>query len=218
MRYFDISVPVSDGLVTYAGDPPIHVELWHSMAQGAIADVRTLSMGVHTGTHIDAPAHFLPGGKTIDELDLETCFGPVQVMDLTAVAGGLIDRASLEAGLTPGVARVILKTRNSALWSLPAFDPGFVALLPDAAELLVERSIRLIGVDYLSVAPSPDPVSVHRILLSAGVVILEGLDLSSVPAGQYTLACLPLRLLGAEAAPARAILIADGVPQSPLFP
>ena len=206
MTYFDISVPISNSLVTYAGDPPIHLELWHAMAQGAIADVRTLSMGVHTGTHIDAPAHFIPGGKTIDELDLETCHGQVQVLDLTDVAGELIDRASLELKLTADVDRVILKTRNSSLWSQSAFDPRFVALSPDAAELLVERRIRLVGVDYLSVAPSSDPVSVHRVLLGAGVVILEGLDLSIVPAGAYILACLPLRLQGAEAAPARAIL------------
>src|SRR5712692_2936448 len=117
MKYFDISVPISDSLVTYAGDPPIHLDLWHAMAQGAIADVRTLSMGVHTGTHIDAPAHFLPGGASIDELDLETCFGPVQVIDLSVAGDLLIDRDSLETRLAGGVTRVILKTRNSALWS-----------------------------------------------------------------------------------------------------
>jgi arylformamidase len=204
----DISVPISNTLPTYAGDPPIDLELWHSMARGDIADVRTLSMGVHSGTHIDAPSHFIPGGPTIDQIDLDACCGPAQVLDLSDSPQSPIDAAVIAQRLEPGVARVLLKTQNSRLWDRRDFDPNFLALAPDAAELLVQRNVRLIGIDYLSIAPSADPVTPHRILLSAGIVIVEGLDLARVAAGRYTLTCLPLRLADAEAAPARAVLTA----------
>ncbi|HTE87099.1 MAG TPA: cyclase family protein [Dehalococcoidia bacterium] len=207
MEIFDISVPISKALPTYEGDPPIDLELWHSMARGDLADVRTLDMGVHSGTHLDAPSHFIPGGRTIDQVDLDTCYGPAQVLDLTAADTPLIGREQLAGSLAPDVVRVLLKTKNSGLWTRAEFDPSFVALAPDAAQYLVERGVRVIGIDYLSIAPFADPTTVHRVLLAAGVVILEGLNLSAVPAGHYTLACFPLRLAAAEAAPARAILI-----------
>jgi arylformamidase len=208
VKYFDISVPISPALPIYDGDPPIEISLWGQMAQGAIADVRTLRMGLHTGTHVDAPAHFLPGADLIDRLDLEACYGPAQVVDLTQLGHALVTPADLDGRLIPGVPRVLIRTTNSALWRRQAFQPSFVALSEEAACLLVERGVRLVGIDYLSVAPAADPAPVHRILLSAQAVILEGLDLSVVPEGRYTLICLPLRLEGTEAAPARAILIA----------
>ncbi len=209
MRYYDVSVPVSTGLPVYEGDPGVQIELVAAMARGGIADVRSLSMGVHTGTHMDAPAHFIPGGASIDALDLSICIGPAQVVDLGNSDQALIQRADLEARLAPGVERLLLRTPNSALWRQPGFKPGFVALDESAAALLVERGVRLAGIDYLSIAPSGAPAPVHRILLRAGIAILEGLDLSGVPEGRFTLVCLPLRLAGAEAAPARAILLAE---------
>lgn len=208
MKFFDISVPISSELPIYEGDPPTQIDLWEEMARGAQADVRSLRMGTHTGTHVDAPSHFLAGAPSVDMLDLDACIGPAQVLDLTGLAGERIDRADLKRGLFAGVTRLLLKTRNSELWQLRRFEPRFAALTEAAAELLVERGVRLVGIDYLSIGPSDDPGPVHRILLAAGVVILEGLDLSAVAAGPYTLACLPLRLLGAEGAPARAILMA----------
>jgi arylformamidase len=203
---FDISVPISSDLPNYSGDPPFQIELWESMAAGAIADVRSLAMGVHTGTHIDAPAHFIPGGATVDQLSLEDCTGPCQVVDLRDIESPLIERAQLEGLIEPGVTRLLLHTRNSTLWRKREFDASFTALGKSGAELLIERGTRLIGIDYLSIAPFDDPVTVHRLLLGAGIVILEGLNLAAVPAGRYSLTCLPIKLAGAEGAPARAIL------------
>jgi arylformamidase len=207
MTLFDISVPVSGSLPTYEGDPPISIVLAHEMAHGDIADVRSLNMGVHSGTHMDAPAHFIPGGRGIDEIDLDVCFGTAQVVDFSAREISLVGRAELSAALQADATRVLLKTSNSSLWQGKEFDRAFVGLAPDGAQFLVERGVRLIGIDYLSIAPFADPATVHRILLSAGVLIVEGLDLSHVDAGDYTLACFPLRLAGAEAAPVRAVLI-----------
>jgi arylformamidase len=209
MRYYDISVPVSASLPVYDGDPPVELALRQAMARGDIADVRSLSMGVHCGTHLDAPAHFLPGGTTIDRTDPMAGIGPAVVIDLSSLAGETIGRADLASRLPAGVERVLLRTRSSALWRQATFSQDFVALAPEAAALLVEHRLRLVGIDYLSIAPASDPGPVHRALLQAGVLILEGLDLSAVPAGSYTLVCLPLRLEGAEAAPTRAVLLAE---------
>jgi arylformamidase len=206
MTYIDISVPISSELPTYSGDPPLHIELWQSMAKGAICDVRTLTMGTHTGTHVDAPAHFIPGGRTVDELSIDDCIGPVQIIDISSAPQGPVEVQQLE-GLDPEIPRVLLRTRNSVLWDKSTFDSSFTALSEPAAQLLVQKGIRLIGIDYLSIAPFGEPAPAHRDLLSAGVVILEGLNLSQVSAGRYTLICLPLKLRGAEGAPARAILV-----------
>jgi arylformamidase len=207
MTLYDISVPVSGSLPTYEGDPPINIHLAKEMAKGDLADVRLLNMGIHSGTHMDAPAHFIPGGRTIDEIDLDVCFGPAQVLDLSAMKIAVVGRAELSAQLRPGVIRILLKTSNSTLWQRHAFERQFVGLASDGAEYLVEQGVRLVGIDYLSIAPFNDPATVHRSLLGAGVLILEGLDLSGVSAGDYTIASFPLRLAGAEAAPVRAILM-----------
>jgi arylformamidase len=206
MTYIDISVPISSDLPTYSGDPPLHIELWESMAKGAICDVRTLTMGTHTGTHVDAPAHFIQGARTVDELDLEDCIGPAQVLDLSSEPPGQVQVQQLEA-LDPDIPRVLLRTRNSAFWQKSTFDNTYTALSDAAAQFLVEKGIKLIGIDYLSIASFGQPAPVHLDLLKAGIIILEGLNLSQVSAGRYTLICLPLKLRGAEGAPARAILV-----------
>src|SRR5690349_15499087 len=115
MTYIDISVPISSDLPTYSGDPPLPIELWQSMAKGAICDVRTLTMGTHTGTHVDAPAHFIPGARTVDELSMDDCIGPVQVLDLGSAPPGPVQAQQLEA-LDPAIPRVLLRTHNSILW------------------------------------------------------------------------------------------------------
>jgi arylformamidase len=206
---FDISVPIHADLPVYPGDPAIELSLWAEIARGDPADITRLAMGVHTGTHVDAPAHFLPDGLTVDAIDLAACVGPAEVIDVTEAGFGPIE-ASLLAERLPGrCTRVLLKTQNSTLWSLPTPASRFASLTPAAARLLVERNILLVGIDYLSVAPAEDPATVHRELLLAGIVIVEGLDLSRVAAGTYILVCLPLHLKGAEGAPARAVLISD---------
>jgi arylformamidase len=207
MTLFDISVPLSESLPTYEGDPPISIVLAKAMARGDIADVRSLNAGIHSGTHMDAPAHFIPGGRTIDDIDLDVCFGPAQVIDLSTEEITTVGEKQLATAFRPGMTRVLLKTRNSSLWQRHEFDRTFVGLAPDGAQFLINNGVRLVGIDYLSIAPFTDPATVHHLLLGNGVLIVEGLDLARVTAGEYTLASFPLRIAGAEAAPVRAVLM-----------
>jgi arylformamidase len=200
MEIFDISVPIRPGMITYPGDPEVHVERVVSIEHGDVANLTRLDFGVHTGTHVDAPVHFIDGGAGADALPLEVFLGPCEVVDATA--------ADDEVGpeLVPtDVERVLFKTRNSELWARESFDEGFVRIGLAAAERLVDNGVRLVGVDYLSVgAPAT-----HEALLGAGIAAIEGLDLRGVEPGQYSLACLPLRIVDSDGAPARAVLIRD---------
>lgn len=175
------------------------------MDHGSDANVSEIQMDVHTGTHVDAPAHFVADGLAVDCLDLEVLVGPAVVAEV--LEGGSIGRKCLEAlNLPDDVQRVLLRTTNGELWSCTDFEPDFDALSAEGAAWLVDRGVQLVGIDYLSIQRYQDPPLTHRILLDAGVVILEGLDLRRVPPGDYELLCLPLALAGAEAAPARAVL------------
>jgi arylformamidase len=200
MTWMDISTPIRDGMPVYPGDPPVVVTRALAMARGDIADVTALSMSAHVGTHVDAPAHARPGAAGVDAIDLDALIGPAVVIDLAAgragAAAGLAD-----AGPPPGCRRVLLRTGAGA-------DPaaGAGALDLDAARDLVDRGIVLVGTDTMSVAPAADPMPVHRVLLDAGVVILEGLRLAGVPHGPCDLICLPLLIPGADGAPARAVI------------
>lgn len=209
MRIFDVSVPVHDGMVVYQGDPGVRLARVQSMAEGALCNVSELALGVHTGTHIDAPLHFIDGAPAIDEIPLDALIGACVVVDATAIEGD-IDARALDRVLIPDDAqRLLFKTRNSALWGRAEFSKDFAGLTYDAAALLVARGVRLAGIDYLSIAPPADPTPTHVELLRAGVAILEGLDLREVAPGAYRLVCLPLRVAGADGAPARAVLIED---------
>lgn len=209
MRIFDISLTISPELPVWPGDPPIELKQVDSMDRGAHANVSHLSAGVHIGTHVDAPHHFLNDGRTVEQLPLDVLTGPCYVVQLPdgveAITAEALDGISL-----PGdVNRILFGTSNSRFWSRGEtdFQENFVAVTENGAEWLVERGIRLVGVDYLSVAPYGDSVPTHKALLQAGVVVVEGLDLSVVPRGFYDLYCLPLKLLGSDGAPARAVLI-----------
>lgn len=209
MKIYDISLPISPNLPVWPGDPAIVLDQVASMDQGADANVSHFNAGVHVGTHVDAPHHFLNDGRMVDELPLDVLTGPCYVTQLPdgieAITTEVLDGMSLPANVT----RILFGTSNSRLWmrGVTEFRKDFVAVMDDGASWLVERGIQLVGVDYLSIAPYGDSVPTHRILLQAGVVVVEGLDLSAVPRGFYDLYCLPLKLLGAEGAPARAILI-----------
>ena len=211
MKIHDISLTLSPDLPTWPGEPRLSLERKRKMEEGSRSNVTHFSAGVHIGTHVDAPYHFLGGNApTVESLPLDVLIGPAAVMvfpDLELITAD--DLRS--AGLPAGVSRLLFKTRNSSLWrrGLTEFQEDFVALSADAAEYLVEQGIRLVGIDYLSVAPFSDAVPPHRILLQAGVVAVEGLDLSEVEAGDYRLYCLPLKIKGSDGAPARAILIED---------
>jgi arylformamidase len=159
------------------------------------------------GTHVDAPFHFISGGDPVEAMPLDVLMGPAVVTYLPEVAA--VTATDLEAlDLPAGVQRLLLRTRNSKLWTtgVEEFQPDFVALTVDAAQWVVQRGIRLLGVDYLSVQRFDDGPEVHQILLEARVVIVEGLNLAGVEPGEYELICLPLKLTGAEGAPARAVL------------
>ena len=211
MHIYDISLPISESLVTWPGDPPIHITQPYHLDKGDEATVSRLDMGAHTGTHVDAPVHYIPGGSGVDELDLHTLVGPalvVHALEADALSADVLDALPIP----PGTERVLFRTRNSEAPSElirqeGQFSEDFVAITEDGARWLVECSVRLVGVDYLSVGPYQSGAATHRTLMQAGVIPVEGLDLSGVPAGIYQLVCLPLRIVGADGAPARAILI-----------
>ncbi len=203
---YDISVPIAANTVTWPGDPAVAIEPCAAIAAGDSCNVSALHLGAHTGTHIDAPFHFIESGKTIEHLTLAACYGEAVVVK---VAGDAITAADV-ARVPTAATRVLFKSRNSALWSDPThrFDTGFVALTPEAATLLAARPIQLVGVDYLSVEVfDHEPGNpVHHALLHAEIVLLEGLDLRAVAPGTYTLSALPLRIVGGDGSPCRAVL------------
>lgn len=208
MRTYDITLTISPDLPTWPGDPGVKLERVEKIEDGSNANVSRVEMGVHTGTHVDAPFHFLQDGTTVDKLNLSLLTGRAYVLHLPDVE--VITAAVLEeAQIPPRTRRVLFKTRNSDFWvkKEPDFRTDFVGLSEDGAEYLVRRGVKLVGVDYLSVAPYRNSRPTHEKLLEAGVVIVEGLDLSEVSQGRYTIYCLPLKLANSDGAPARAILI-----------
>lgn len=209
MHIYDISVTISPNTPVWPGDPKINLERVSRISEGADFNVSRFAMSAHSGTHVDAPNHIMGGDSlTVDELDLKTLTGRVYVLHLPDV--DIITAAVLEdAEIPPRTRRILFKTRNSNSWAKQAsiFDQDFVAVSKDAAQYLVDKGVKLVGVDYLSVAPYDDTIATHEILLGAGTIIVEGLDLSQVSQGRYTLHCLPLKLADSDGAPARAILI-----------
>ena len=204
-RIIDLTVPIREGMPIYDGNPGIHLSRAQSIEDGADVNVSRLDLGVHTGTHVDAPIHFLPDGAGAEALPLDVLVGPADVVDATTLTGP-IDASSLGSlELPEGLERLLLKTPNSELWSSDEFTRNFIRLTGDGARFLVERGIRLAGIDYLSIGDQ----EAHRELLGAGVVAVEGLDFRGVDPGAYTLVCLPLRLVGSDGAPARVILLQD---------
>ena len=203
----DISVPVHEQMLHYGRRP--EKTMVESMADGAPGDVSRWLIGSHTGTHLDAPAHFVQGGVTIEGLPAERFVGPARVLDLTAVAGDEITAEDLQAAGLGDDERVLLKTRNSAE-ALRASEKGtWVGLDAGAARLLVERGVRLVGIDFLTIDSPRGEAEwpVHNILCPAGIIILEVIDLSAIEAGTYFLSALPVPLVGSEAAFGRAVLI-----------
>ncbi|HEV3471507.1 MAG TPA: cyclase family protein [Pyrinomonadaceae bacterium] len=211
MPIYDITVPVAPGETpVYPGDPGIEFEAWAAIGRGDAANVTMLHLGAHTGTHVDAPAHFIEGAPGLASLPLDALVGEARVVEIPAEAEA-VEEAHVGPGVLGGATRVLFKTRNSALWEDPRgrFREDFAYIEPAAARALVAAGVRLVGFDYLSVERfgSAD-FPTHLALLSAGVVIVEGLDLRAVGAGTYELLCLPLKLAAGagDGAPARAVL------------
>jgi arylformamidase len=211
MPIYDISVPIASGLTpTYPGDPGIEVGSWAAIARGDAANVSVLNFGAHTGTHIDAPAHFIEGAGGVSSLSLDALVGRALVIEIPADARA-VEASHVEESALGGATRVLFKTRNSAFWASAEgrFREDFTFITPDAARALVAQGVRLVGFDYLSVEEfGSNNFETHHVLLSAGVVIIEGLDLSAVAGGVYELICLPLKIAAGsgDGAPARAIL------------
>lgn len=206
LGYIDITLPISDRLPTWPGDPGVSVMPVDVVAEGDAANVASLSFSSHTGTHIDAPRHIFDDGKTVDQIPIELLIGPCRVIE-PDVDGRPIEPSDLKQFLPLNTERLLIKTGNSELWEDSAFFPDYSSLSPSAAELLVASGVLLVGVDYLSIDEFSDPgLSAHRVLLAEDVVIVEGLDLRNAKSGEYLLTVLPLRIQGGDGAPARAIL------------
>jgi len=204
-KIIDVTVPLSPELPTFPGDPPVQIESTHRIADGQPYNVTRLTIGSHAGTHVDAPYHFLADGSRVDELPLEILIGKARVVSVTAREA--VDRRDLEELDLRDDLRVLLKTRNSGQLQQPAFLEDFVHLTPDAATYLAQVGIKLVGWDYLSIEKYQSrDFAAHRALLEAGVVIVEGLDLSQVDPGEYEMICLPPRIAKGDGAPARVVL------------
>jgi arylformamidase len=198
--WLDFTTPITDGMLHWPDNAPVHLRPTRSMAWGDPANVTELSLSAHTATHVDAPRHFLADGADVTQLDLTTLMGPARVVRIAHER--FVTRAELEGLETEPGARLLFRTRNSDHdWARAPFNPDFVRVRADAAEWLRERKVACVGVDYLSVGPA----DTHRILLEAGISIIEGLNLRQVEPGRYELICLPLLIAGADGAPARVI-------------
>jgi arylformamidase len=211
MKFWDISVPISKSIPVWPGDPKAVVERVSRIEDGANANVSRLDIGCHTGTHVDAPFHFLPGGATIETLSLDKLIGPVQVVripdDFSIITADLIRSCDIK----PETKRILFKTYSSTFWEKygSQFRTEFVGIDESGAKELVGMGIQLVGTDYLSVSPFKQSRPTHEAFLKASVVLLEGIDLTQVEAGDYTLICLPVKIQGADGAPARAVLMRE---------
>lgn len=214
MKIIDITAVTHPGFVTWnGGEQGYSLTRIARIAEGSVCNVSVIEVGAHTGTHIDAPYHFIHGGKTVESLDLNVLVGPVVVVDLTGILK--IEAAHLERqNLLAGTTRIILKTDNTVrrLIDDQTFHTDYVGVAPSAAHWIVDHGIKLVGVDYLSVGPHADEenVSTHRILLGNEVVVLESLALNGVSPGEYTLVALPPKFDGLDGSPLRAILLENG--------
>lgn len=212
MKIIDISLPISPQMAVWPDDPPVELRQLSAIKNGDDANVSQIQMSVHAGTHIDAPNHFIDSGKTIDELPLEKLIGQVLVMEIDSEVDIITENVlstHVSTELLKTAKKVLFRTRNSSLWkSHPTdFQSNYVGIDKSGASYLAKLNLDLIGMDYLSVTSFTETIEPHQILLAKDIILLEGIDLSSVPGGVYQLFCLPLNIEGCNGAPARAILM-----------
>jgi arylformamidase len=205
MKLYDATLAVHEKMVVFPGDPPFKTEPVSRIQTGEHYNLTRFSMGTHLGTHVDPPAHFMDKGATVDQIPLETLVGPGTVADLRGCSK--IDRRALEKAAIAGYKRVLLKTDNGSRLLEAPLHPDTVHLTEDGARYLVENRICLVGIDALSIEHPENPGSpVHQLLLKAGVLVAEGVDLLEIPVGEYEIFCLPLKIKGGDGAPARILL------------
>jgi arylformamidase len=204
-EWTDVSVSISPRLVVWKGDPALTLEQVMFMDKGDVCNLTRMALSVHTGTHMDAPRHFVRGGLTMEAMPLDAVLGPARVIGIDDPIA--VTPRELPADLGRGE-RVLFRTRNSSLdWSQQAFIEDYVYISREAAQALVDAGVQTVGIDYLSVGGfHKDLIETHDVLLGAGVWVIEGLDLSKIEPGLYEMACLPLKIMGSDGAPARAAL------------
>lgn len=205
-KWIDVTVPIYNGLVHWPGDPPVSIQHVNDMEKGAGNNISQICLGSHTGTHADAPRHFLRDGRNISTMPLDQMMGAARVIEIRHpeyITPEELSSYNLRKG-----ERILFKTRNSShAWHKDTFDENFVSIAREAADFLAKKALRVIGIDYLSVGGfKDDGAYIHRTLLGSGIWLIEGLDLSKVSPGKYYLVCLPLNLEFGDGAPVRAIL------------
>ncbi len=204
--WIDISVMIKSGMARWPDNAGIRIERMLDIDKGAVCNVSVLSLGAHTGTHMDAPLHFIGNGKSLEKMPLDATIGParvIEIRDKESVKGEDLRPARIRPG-----DRILFKTRNSRRsWKTDNFDENFIYISKEAAQYLADKKVQTVGIDYLSVGGyKKDGVETHHALLGAGIWIIEGLNLSKVAPGKYELICLPLKILNSDGAPARAVV------------
>ena len=204
-RLYDVSVPLAAGLPAYPGNPEFELHAVKRIAEGASSNVSRIAIGTHTGTHVDAPRHFFDEGTGVEAMPLDMLIGRARVLEFDGADG--VTMQDLESSGLDGEVRILLKTRNSSRWTERQFYQDYSYLAESGARYLVDRVVRLVGIDYLSIEQfTKAGAPAHRALLSANIIIIEGLNLSGVGPGIYEMYCLPLPVTGADGAPARVVL------------
>ena len=211
MSIKDITLTIMPGMVVWPGDEEVQLYRQQKIEDGANANVSFVGMSVHTGTHVDAPYHFLKEGMTIEQIPVELFVGRTQVIQTPENVAVIDAKVLAKIQFDPGITKILFKTSNSEFWkkSKLEFQTSFVGIAADAAQVLLEKGIKVVGIDYLSIAPYKNSRPTHEILLKAKMLIIEGVNLSNVEPGIYTMYCLPLKLKGSDGAPARVILVEE---------
>ncbi|MBN1230290.1 MAG: cyclase family protein [Anaerolineales bacterium] len=209
MHTYDISLSISPDMVVWPGDPQVELEEVSQISRGDSCNVTSMKISSHTGTHVDAPKHFIDGGNGVDTLSFKSLIGKAYVVEIPDGVDLITKEVVTRAEIPPRSRRILFKTRNSKLWENgeKIFQKDFVSLSTDCAEYLVQKGIAVVGIDYLSIAPYAQGTEIHQILLKNNIVIIEGLNLSKVKEGRYTLYCFPLKIEGCDGSPARVALI-----------
>lgn len=205
MTLYDVTLPIQEGMITFPGDPLFKIEPFFERKKGDPFDLALMSMATHVGTHVDPPAHYLDNGYTVDQIPLDILVGPGIVLDMRGRP--YVDREALVASAAGDYDRVLFKTDNGPRLLESTFHEDYVYLTEDGASYLVEQGVRLVANDYLSIEKYRNPgAPVHTTLLKAGVLVVEGVNLLDVPAGPCEVYCLPLKIKGADGAPARVLI------------
>jgi arylformamidase len=211
MNIIDITIPLSEKMPVWEGDKKVNIDLVEKIGDNGDFNVSRIELGVHSGTHIDSPYHVLKDGNTVDKIPLNVLIGKVQVVQVPYGNYEINAKCLEKIGIDFSIERILFRTSNSDYWKNDpySFNKKYVALNTEGAQFLADRKVRLIGIDYFSISTFNDLVQPHVILLEKNIVLLENIDLGNVSPGIYQLVCLPIKLVGTEAAPVRAVLISD---------